>query len=111
MHFAREGHPYIFGLGLGSLILNLFGFHLNLFGFQMLGLLLLLLTLFVAFFFRDPERAAPRGERFILSPAYGRVIALEKNFHEERFLAAPATRVGIFLSPPAVHVNRGPVSC
>ena len=86
MHFAREGHPYIFGLGLGSLILGLCGF-------QTLGLLLLLLTLFVAFFFRDPERPAPRDERFILSPADGRVIALEKNFHEERFLAAPATRV------------------
>ena len=103
MHFAREGYSRIFGLGLGSLILNLFGF-------QMLGLLLLLLTLFVAFFFRDPERAAPRGERFILSPADGRVIALEKNFHEERFLAAPATRVGIFMSPLDVHVNRVPVS-
>lgn len=103
MHFAREGYPWIFGLGIGSLVFNLFGFHI-------LGLLLLLLTLFVAYFFRDPERDAPQNERFILSPADGRVVTLEKNLKEERFLNTLTTRVGIFMSPLDVHVNRVPVS-
>lgn len=103
MHFAREGYPRIFGLGIASFVLNLLGFHT-------LGVLLLLLTLFVAFFFRDPERTSPRDERFILSPADGRVVTVEKNLTEERFLAAPATRVGIFMSPLDVHVNRVPIS-
>jgi phosphatidylserine decarboxylase len=103
MHFAREGYPRILGLGIASLFLNLLGF-------AMLGLLLLLLTLFVAFFFRDPERTAPGDDRFLVSPADGRVVAVEKNLREERFLGALATRVGIFMSPLDVHVNRVPTS-
>jgi phosphatidylserine decarboxylase len=103
MHFAREGYPWIFGLGVSTLVLNLLSF-------QTIGLLFLLLTLFIAFFFRDPERTAPRDERVILSPADGRVVTLEKNLWEARFLAAPATRVGIFMSPLDVHVNRVPIS-
>lgn len=103
MHFAREGYPWIFGLGIGSLIFNLFGF-------QILGLLLLLLTLFVAYFFRDPDRDAPQNAQVILSPADGRVVTLEKNLKEERFLNSLTTRVGIFMSPLDVHVNRVPIS-
>ncbi|MGH7966951.1 MAG: phosphatidylserine decarboxylase family protein [Candidatus Binatia bacterium] len=103
MHFAREGYPWIFGLGIGSLVLNFLGF-------EILGLLLLLLTLFVTYFFRDPERDAPQNERLILSPADGRVVTLEKNLKEERFLNTLTTRVGIFMSPLDVHVNRVPVS-
>ncbi|MEW6296404.1 MAG: phosphatidylserine decarboxylase family protein [Thermodesulfobacteriota bacterium] len=103
MHFAREGYPRILGLGILSFLCGLLGF-------ELVGLLLLLLTLFVAFFFRDPERHGPRDDRLILSPADGRVVTVEKNIHEERFLAAPSTRVGIFMSPLDVHVNRIPVS-
>jgi len=103
MHFAREGYPWIFGLGLGSLIFNLFGF-------QILGLLFLFLTLFVAYFFRDPERDAPQSAQAILSPADGRVVTVEKNLKEGRFLNSLTTRVGIFMSPLDVHVNRVPIS-
>jgi phosphatidylserine decarboxylase len=103
MHFAREGYPRIFGLGVVTLLLNLFGF-------PTLGFLFLLLTLFVAFFFRDPERSIPQDDRYILAPADGRVMTVEKNLREERFLTAPATRVSIFMSPLDVHVNRMPVS-
>src|SRR5216684_1736812 len=72
MHFAREGYPRIFGLGVASLTLNLLGF-------QTAGLLLLLLTLFVAFFFRDPDRTALADDRLILAPADGRVVTVEQN--------------------------------
>jgi phosphatidylserine decarboxylase len=103
MYFAREGYPRIFGLGVVSLLLNLLGF-------PKLGLLFLGLTLFVAYFFRDPERDAPADERTIVAPADGRVVTVEKNFQDARFLSAPVTRVGIFMSPLDVHVNRAPVS-
>ncbi len=66
MHFAREGYSRIFSLGIASLTLNLLGF-------QTAGLVLLLLTFFVAFFFRDPDRTALADDRFILAPADGRV--------------------------------------
>jgi phosphatidylserine decarboxylase len=103
MHFAREGYSRIFGLGIVSLTLNLLGF-------QTAGLVLLLLTVFVAFFFRDPDRTALADDRFILAPADGRVVTVEENMQKGPFLTAPATRIGIFMSPLDVHVNRVPVT-
>src|SRR5262245_28404473 len=103
MHFAREGYSRIFVFGIVSLLLNLFGF-------QIAGLVFLLLTLFVAFFFRDPERMALADDRFILAPADGRVVTVEENLQKEPFLTTPATRVVIFMSPLDVHVNRVPVT-
>lgn len=103
MRFAREGYSRIFGLGVACLAANLVGF-------PTLGLVLLILTLFIAFFFRDPDRTAPGDERYIIAPADGKVVTIETNMQEKRFLNAPATRVGIFMSPLDVHVNRVPIS-
>jgi phosphatidylserine decarboxylase len=103
MHFAREGYPRIFALGILCLVFNLLGF-------STLGLIFLVLTLFVAYFFRDPERVAPEDERYIVAPADGRVVTIEQNVTNNRWVTAPATRVGIFMSPLNVHVNRAPIS-
>ena len=70
MHFAREGYPWIFGLGSLSLVLGLLGFSFS-------GCVLLGLTLFIAFFFRDPDREIPDDTDAIVSPADGRVITVE----------------------------------
>ena len=102
MHFAREGYPRIFGLGILCLVLNLLGF-------TKLGFVFLLLTFFVAYFFRDPERVAPEDDRYLIAPADGRVVTIEQNVTNERWLTDPATRVGIFMSPLDVHVNRAPL--
>lgn len=103
MHFAREGYPRIFGLGILCLVLNLLGF-------VKLGFVFLLLTLFVAYFFRDPERVVPDDDRYLVAPADGRVVTIEQNVVNDRWVNAPATRVGIFMSPLNVHVNRLPAS-
>ena len=103
MHFAREGYGWIFGLGALSLTLGLLGW-------QPFGWLVLGLTLFVAFFFRDPDRAIPDDERFIVSPADGRVITIEQHAQGRYLSEQPSSRVGIFLSPLDVHVNRVPIS-
>jgi phosphatidylserine decarboxylase len=63
---------------------------------------------FCLYFFRDPEREPPPGERLVVSPADGRVLEVVAG-REEQFLQAPATRVSIFMSPLDVHVNRSPV--
>lgn len=63
----------------------------------------------VVWFFRDPERAIPRGDNRILSPADGVVFDTAHIDHDE-FIGGPATRIGIFLSVFDVHVNRAPCS-
>src|SRR5438046_3657921 len=58
-------------------------------------------------FFRDPARDVPSVPGGVLSPADGRVLSVETI--EDRFVG-PALRVGIFLSPLDVHVNRSPIA-
>ena len=70
------------------------------------------LAAFFAFFFRDPERSAPRDEHAghaVLSPADGKVMVAGPAAAE----AAPPgawQQISIFLSPMDVHVNRIPVT-
>lgn len=62
--------------------------------------------LFVAFFFRDPERRPPAIDGVIVSPADGKVIAIgpcDQSPTGER-----STKVSIFLSVFDVHINRAP---
>ena len=68
-----------------------------------------LLTLFVIYFFRDPERAIPPGEKAILSPADGKVVQVQPCV-EERFLKGPAIKLSVFMSVFNVHVNRNPLT-
>lgn len=62
---------------------------------------------FVLWFFRDPEREVPQDDRAVVSPADGRVVEIAR-VHEDELLKADAVRVGIFMSPLNVHVNRIP---
>ncbi|MEW6324668.1 MAG: phosphatidylserine decarboxylase family protein [Nitrospirota bacterium] len=62
---------------------------------------------FFVWFFRNPERTAPPGDQFIVSPADGKVMEIEP-CREERFLRREMIRLGIFMSPVDVHVNRMP---
>jgi len=68
-----------------------------------------LLTSFVIYFFRDPERVIPPGEKAVLSPADGKIIQFEPCV-EERFLKGPAIKISVFMSLFSVHVNRIPLS-
>ncbi|MGE5253395.1 MAG: phosphatidylserine decarboxylase family protein [Planctomycetaceae bacterium] len=99
---AKEGMIFILPLGVLSLFLWIV--HLPLLaGFSTL------LTLFVIYFFRDPERGVPPGDKAILSPADGKVIQVQPCV-EERFLRGPAIKVSVFMSLFNVHVNRNPLS-
>mgnify|MGYP001565635971 CR=1 FL=1 len=66
-------------------------------------------TFLVLNFFRDPERTVPAGERLVIAPADGRIIAVGP-VHEPAYINGQALRVCIFMSPLDVHVNRFPVS-
>lgn len=108
MNFAREGIPFI----LLALALAAVGYTAALmrrsWPLWLVAFVLTLLVLWVAYFFRDPERPGPRGEHLVLSPADGRVISIEE-VDEPAFLHGRAVRVSVFMNVLNVHVNRYPV--
>ena len=65
----------------------------------------LLVMVFMAFFFRDPERKPPSDPNVVVSPADGRVTRVGPMSEE----AESPTVVSIFLSPLDVHINRSPI--
>src|SRR3989441_12516196 len=60
-------------------------------------------------FFRDPGRTGPRGERFVIARADGKVVDVAV-VDEPMYLGAKATRISIFMSVFDVHVNRYPAT-
>lgn len=72
------------------------------------ALLLGVVAVFMAFFFRDPDRTAPAIPGAILAPADGRVVDVRIGVDDP--FVGPAQAVSIFLSPLDVHVNRSPLA-
>lgn len=111
MHFAPEGRP--FTVAVGTLALAGWGVVLVRGGGSewTVGLAgtLTLLTGFVAWFFRDPRRAAPPDRALVLSPADGRILDIAETV-EETFFGGPCRRMTIFLSIFNVHVQRAPLA-
>ncbi len=109
MNFAREGIPFI----LAALVLAAAGYTAALmrrsWPLWLLAFVLTILVLWVAYFFRDPERTGPRGEQLVISPADGRVIDI-REVDEPAFLQGRAIRISVFMNVFNVHVNRYPVA-
>ncbi len=66
-----------------------------------------LAALFVLQFFRDPPRSIPGDERTVVSPADGRIVAVESA--RDPFLERDAIKVSVFMNVFNVHSNRSPV--
>ncbi|MCL1888610.1 MAG: phosphatidylserine decarboxylase [Kiritimatiellaeota bacterium] len=64
---------------------------------------------FMAFFFRDPERAGPDDADALVSGADGVVNSIAF-MREDVFLKRDAVRITVFLNLPDVHVNRAPMA-
>ena len=99
---AKEGLPFLIPAAALSLLFGLLGW-------TILTVLGILLALFIAFFFRNPERKIPSLEKVILSPADGKVIHVGECL-EDRFLKEKTLKVSIFMSVFNVHLNRSPVT-
>ncbi|HMK74624.1 MAG TPA: phosphatidylserine decarboxylase family protein [Thermodesulfobacteriota bacterium] len=99
---AKEGHPFFIPMVLLTVILGILGWRV----WMILGILL---SLFIAYFFRNPRREIPSLQNVILSPADGRVVHVGE-CEENRFLKEKALKVSIFMSLFDVHLNRAPVS-
>ena len=71
----------------------------------------LLLTAWIAYFFRDPPRVTPQGDDLVVSPADGviQAIAARRPPPELALGETPRTCISVFLNVFDVHVNRAPI--
>ena len=99
---VKEGLHFIIPLGVATLIAFFTGF-------TWVTVLFLLLTLFVVWFFRNPERSSPDKPLQLISPADGKVIRIEETT-SEGLSSGSFLKISIFMNVFNVHVNRIPYS-
>ena len=108
MRMAPEGWPFI-AVGWGLTALGAWAALRCSAWWWVPTVVLLIVAIWLLVFFRDPERAGPRGDGVVIAPADGRVVSVVEA-DEPAYLKARASRVSIFMSVFDVHVNRYPVS-
>jgi len=97
-----EGYKFLVIAGIITIILYSFS--------DFFGLIGLVLTIWVYYFFRDPERVIINDDNFLVSPADGEVIKVEEvdgpkelNLENKKF-----KKISIFMNVFDCHVNRTP---
>jgi len=95
---VRDGIPYVVTPLLLAIVPVVFGY-------WPLALPLVAIALFMAFFFRDPNRAVPTESKIVVAPADGKVTIVKLADGQQY----PDSLVSIFLSPLDVHINRAPI--
>ena len=98
----KEGYRFVAIAALITFILLLIN--------NYLGLISLVITIWVYYFFRDPERFSIKDENYLLSPADGKITQIEVvngpkelGVEEKKYI-----RKSIFMDVLACHVNRVP---
>jgi len=94
---AREGWPYLIGLGIVAIVLTKF------FG-VLIALPVWIIFLFVLQFFRDPPRLVPVAPNAVLAPADGKIVVVEKT--TDPYANREALKISIFMNVFNVHSNR-----
>lgn len=98
---AREGWPFL-GAAIALALLVTFG------GAPLVwSVPFWLVALFVLQFFRDPPRAVPGDAKSVLSPADGRIVAIEPV--TDPWLEREALKISVFMNVFNVHSNRSPI--
>ena len=97
-----EGYKFLAISIFATILLYLFSTFLGLIGF--------ILTIWVYYFFRDPERVSINDDNFLTSPADGEVLMVhetngpkELGLENKRF-----NKISIFMNVFDCHVNRSP---
>ena len=109
MKFAREGLPFIAIGAVLALVASWWAFRRGAWPFWLLAVVMIVVAVWVAYFFRDPERSGERSDRVVISPADGKVVLITE-VDEPAFIHGRAMRVSIFMNVFSVHVNRYPIS-
>ena len=105
--------PKIHKEGYKFLAISVLLTFVTLFFSKLIGLLLIIITVWVYYFFRDPERFSIDDDSYLVSPADGLITDVsERSGPEElRLENTSFTRVSIFMNVFNCHVNRVPNSC
>ncbi|MEH6728008.1 MAG: phosphatidylserine decarboxylase [Hyphomicrobiales bacterium] len=100
----KEGYPFIAIAAFLALVLGWL--------WSPLFWIFAILTAWVAYFFRDPPRVTPMDDRFVVSPADGRISAIGQFVPppELELGTQPLDRISIFMNVFNCHVNRLPMS-
>ena len=104
--------PKIHKEGYKFLALSILGTFVVLFFSKFLGFIFILLTVWIYYFFRDPERYSINDDGFLVSPADGLITDIsERTGPEElRLENISYTKVSVFMNVFNCHVNRIPSS-
>ena len=81
---------------------------------KFLGLIGIVITIWVFYFFRDPERFPIKDNNFLLSPADGMICQIQENISgpsEFSLESQKYTKVSVFMNVFNCHVNRFPIDC
>lgn len=97
---AREGWPFL-------TIVAVLAFAFQSFGLTFLSVLTWILFVFVLQFFRDPPRYIPAQKNAVVSPADGRIVAVERV--EDPYAQREALKISVFMNVFNVHSNRIPI--
>ena len=99
----KEGYPFIAIAAIASLVLGQM--------WEPLGWVGLIITLWVCYFFRDPERQTPVREGLVISPADGRISSIAEVLPPPELELGDTLmrRISIFMNVFDCHVNRSPV--
>ena len=100
----NEGYKFLAIFGFATLILYFIS--------SFLGLIGLVLTIWVYYFFRDPERISINDENFLVSPADGLILKVEETDgpKELKLENKKFKKISIFMNVFDCHVNRTPCS-
>ncbi len=99
MRIAKDAFTFVIPLLVAFLLLIFLQWHIA-------ASIVLILSLFILYFFRDPSRSCSEDPLDIVSPADGKVLEVESVVVD----GVRRTRIGIFLSIFDVHINRSPIA-
>ena len=99
-NIAKEGYPFILFFTFITVLAAFFRIHWA-------TAVALVLTLFMLYFFRDPDRVAPLNKNTYYSPADGKIVQIRETVEDE-LLNEKMLEISIFMNAFNVHVNRVP---
>jgi len=102
----KEGHKFLAISLIATFMLLLLS--------KFLGLIGIVISIWVFYFFRDPERFPIKDNNFLIAPADGMICQIENDVFGPKELSLENekfNKISIFMNVFDCHVNRFPIEC